>query len=79
MMINGNTVNLVILTIFKFEIDVLSCIFIFCFLFIDAGDYVIIIQEITNPPFFDTTLQPAYCHVKVTAKEKRAKSKMDKK
>ncbi|XP_046851572.1 MORN repeat-containing protein 1-like isoform X2 [Xenia sp. Carnegie-2017] len=43
------------------------------------GDYVIIIQEITNPPFFDTTLQPAYCHVKVTSKQKRAKSKMDKK
>eukprot|EP00112_Aurelia_sp_Birch-Aquarium-sp1_P011352 Seg2388.2 transcript_id=Seg2388.2/GoldUCD/mRNA.D3Y31 product="MORN repeat-containing protein 1" protein_id=Seg2388.2/GoldUCD/D3Y31 len=29
------------------------------------GDYVIIVQDITNPPFLETTLKTAFLHVKV--------------
>ncbi|XP_028393822.1 MORN repeat-containing protein 1-like [Dendronephthya gigantea] len=47
--------------------------------FCKPGDYVVIVKEVTNPPFLGSLLQPAYCHVKVNAKQKRAKSKMDRK
>ena len=47
--------------------------------FCKSGDYVIIVKDVTSPPFLGATLQPAYCHVKVNAKQKRAKSKIDKK
>ena len=41
-----------------------------------AGDYVIIVEDVTSPPFLDVTLAPAFLHVKVTQK-KRARSKME--
>ena len=58
--------------------------FVFCkiktnfasFFFPLAGDYVIIVEDVTSPPFLDVTLAPAFLHVKVTQK-KRARSKME--
>ncbi|XP_068700491.1 MORN repeat-containing protein 1-like [Montipora foliosa] len=44
--------------------------------FCRPGDYVIVVQDVTSPPFLDVTLAPAFLHVKVTPK-KRAKSKME--
>jgi len=38
------------------------------------GDYVIIVQDITNPPFLETTLQPAHLYVKVVSKSKKSKN-----
>lgn len=37
------------------------------------GDYVVIIEDATSPPFMDSLLKPAFLHVKVTNK-KRVKS-----
>eukprot|EP00794_Sanderia_malayensis_P009795 gene9795-10794_t len=37
------------------------------------GDYVLIVQDVTNPPFLDTTLKTAYLHVKITPKLKKSK------
>ena len=47
--------------------------------FFVSGDYVVIVRDATSPPFLDAVLQPAFLHVKVTAKQKRVKSKIDKK
>lgn len=44
--------------------------------FCRPGDYVVIVEDVTSPPFLDVTLAPAFLHVKVTPK-KRAKSKME--
>jgi len=44
--------------------------------FCKPGDYVIIVEDVTAPPFLDVTLAPAFLHVKVTQK-KRARSKME--
>lgn len=44
--------------------------------FCKPGDYVIIVEDVTSPPFLDVTLAPAFLHVKVTQK-KRARSKME--
>ena len=48
---------------------------IFSFSLSCPGDYVIIVRDVTSPPFLDAVLQPAYVHVKVISKQKRAKSK----
>ncbi|KAJ7393492.1 Alsin [Desmophyllum pertusum] len=40
------------------------------------GDYVIIVEDVTSPPFLNITLTPAFLHVKVNLK-KRARSKME--
>ncbi|KAL9971302.1 hypothetical protein ACROYT_G023811 [Oculina patagonica] len=44
--------------------------------FCKPGDYVIIVEDVTSPPFLNVTLAPAFLHVKVTQK-KRARSKME--
>jgi len=44
--------------------------------FCKPGDYVIIVEDVTSPPFLDITLAPAFLHVKVNQK-KRARSKME--
>lgn len=44
--------------------------------FCKPGDYVIIVEDVTSPPFLNVTLEPAFLHVKVTQK-KRARSKME--
>lgn len=44
--------------------------------FCKPGDYVIIVEDVTSPPFLDVNLVPAFLHVKVTQK-KRARSKME--
>ena len=36
-----------------------------------AGEYVIKIQDATNPPFFDKVLEPAYLLLKVVAPKKQ--------
>lgn len=44
--------------------------------FCKPGDYVIIVEDVTSPPFLNVTLTPAFLHVKVTQK-KRAQSKRE--
>lgn len=44
--------------------------------FCKPGDYVIIVEDVTSPPFLGVTLTPAFLHVKVTQK-KRAQSKKE--
>ena len=46
--------------------------------FCKPGDYVVIVEDVTNPPFLGTKLDPAFIHIKVSATlaSRRSKSRI---